>query len=130
MTMGVYQLKQAPNYVCQHKGDNNSYDLFVCKVKPCLLKVKIQSRHSKQTYYNLFIKYSMEGEIEGWYCQCKVGARVVGCCAHVASVLWYLGYQRFLNNNQSHKLFQDFVLDASNVPDTDEESDCSSVPEE
>ncbi|GFW36955.1 uncharacterized protein TNCV_5018541 [Trichonephila clavipes] len=29
-----------------------------------------------------------------WYCHCKVGARVVGCCAHVASVLWYLGYWR------------------------------------
>ncbi|GFQ66503.1 uncharacterized protein TNCT_546991 [Trichonephila clavata] len=29
-----------------------------------------------------------------WYCLCKVGARVVGCCAHVASILWYLGYWR------------------------------------
>ncbi|GFW62796.1 uncharacterized protein TNCV_2625591 [Trichonephila clavipes] len=29
-----------------------------------------------------------------WYCQCKVGARVVGCCAHVASVLWYSGHWR------------------------------------
>ncbi|GFU94068.1 hypothetical protein TNCV_3308211 [Trichonephila clavipes] len=24
----------------------------------------------------------------------KAGARVVGCCAHVAPVLWYLGYWR------------------------------------
>ncbi|GFX90602.1 uncharacterized protein TNCV_3194201 [Trichonephila clavipes] len=29
--------------------------------------------------------------IEG-YCQCKVGARVVSCCAHVVIVLWFLGY--------------------------------------
>ncbi|GFU21941.1 uncharacterized protein TNCV_3284091 [Trichonephila clavipes] len=28
------------------------------------------------------------------YCQCKVGARLVGCCAHVASVFWYLRYWR------------------------------------
>lgn len=32
--------------------------------------------------------------IPGWYCECKVGPRTVGCCAHVASVLWYLGYAR------------------------------------
>lgn len=32
--------------------------------------------------------------ISGWYCDCKVGAKTVGCCAHVASVLWYLGYAR------------------------------------
>ncbi|GFY24642.1 DDE_3 domain-containing protein [Trichonephila clavipes] len=31
---------------------------------------------------------------------CKVGARVVGCCAHVASVLWYLGYRGY-NDTQT-----------------------------
>ncbi|GFW94531.1 uncharacterized protein TNCV_3904411 [Trichonephila clavipes] len=36
----------------------------------------------------------------GFNWQCKVGARVVGCCAHVASVLWYLGYWR-LNPTQA-----------------------------
>jgi len=36
--------------------------------------------------------------IGGWYCKCKVGARVVGCCAHVCSILWYLGYGRHLPN--------------------------------
>ncbi|GFS96397.1 uncharacterized protein TNCV_17301 [Trichonephila clavipes] len=30
-----------------------------------------------------------------WYCQCKVGARVVGCYVNVAYVLWYLGYWRY-----------------------------------
>ncbi|GFW50750.1 uncharacterized protein TNCV_422131 [Trichonephila clavipes] len=29
-----------------------------------------------------------------WHCQCKVAAAVVGCRAHVVSVLWYLGYWR------------------------------------
>ena len=27
------------------------------------------------------------------YCLCKSGARMVGCCAHIASVLWYVRYQ-------------------------------------
>ncbi|XP_052680283.1 uncharacterized protein LOC128161076 [Crassostrea angulata] len=40
-----------------------------------------------------WIQYTPE-QISGWYCTCKVGARVVGCCAHIASALWYLGYER------------------------------------
>ncbi|CAC5387950.1 unnamed protein product [Mytilus coruscus] len=92
ITMGVYQLKQAPN--CQRTRG-----------------------------------YSDEGDIEGWYCTCKSGARVVGCCAHVASLLWYLGYQRLEQQSGSRRDFKTSVLDASHIPSSDE-SDCDSLPEE
>ncbi|GFS76605.1 uncharacterized protein TNCV_1622031 [Trichonephila clavipes] len=36
----------------------------------------------------------------GLHWQGNVGARVVGCCAHVISVLWYLGYWRY-NHTQT-----------------------------
>ncbi|GFW65387.1 hypothetical protein TNCV_396531 [Trichonephila clavipes] len=40
-------------------------------------------------------------EENGWARKrCKVGATAVGCCAHVASVLRYLGYWRH-NNTQT-----------------------------
>ena len=29
-----------------------------------------------------------------WYCKCRAGARVVGVCSHIASILWYHGYAR------------------------------------
>ena len=29
-----------------------------------------------------------------YYCTCKAGARTAVSCAHVASILWYLGYAR------------------------------------
>ena len=32
--------------------------------------------------------------IEGWYCTCQSGARTLGTCAHVAAVLWYMGFAR------------------------------------
>ena len=35
--------------------------------------------------------------IFGWFCQCKNGARTLGCCAHVASVLWFMGFARYQN---------------------------------
>jgi hypothetical protein len=33
--------------------------------------------------------------ITGWFCTCYVGARTVGTCSHVASVIWYLGIGRY-----------------------------------
>jgi hypothetical protein len=33
-----------------------------------------------------------------WCCGCQNGARTLGACAHVTSVLWYLGIARHDNN--------------------------------
>ncbi|GFR21588.1 hypothetical protein TNCT_14081 [Trichonephila clavata] len=45
-------------------------------------------------------------------CQCKVGARVVNCCAHVASVLWYLGYWRHNHKKTSSPGYADTLQNA------------------
>jgi len=54
----------------------------------------MQSRHVSSKQNTLWIHYQRFGEgrraIKGWYCKCKV----VGCCAHVTSVIWYLGFAR------------------------------------
>ncbi|GFW71897.1 hypothetical protein TNCV_3220731 [Trichonephila clavipes] len=55
-----------------------------------------------------------------WYCQYKVGSGVVGCCAHVASVLWYSEY--WSDNHTQTKTprlgyadtFQDAAIGCSN----------------
>ena len=108
---------------------NKSYELNVCKIKENLLKIKIQSRHSNSIAHTVFVEYNLDGEITGWYCTCKVGARVVGCCAHVSSVLWYLGYQRLQRHDQDSSFdFSKSLLYAGDIPDSD--SDCSSAFEE
>ncbi|XP_062608957.1 uncharacterized protein LOC134270728 [Saccostrea cucullata] len=96
ITLGVYQIKQAPNYAREHISEEGNFDLLVCKESESLLQVKIQSRHTKAAVHTLWIDYSCGTDlpIKGWYCTCKVGARMVGCCAHIASVLWYLGIER------------------------------------
>jgi hypothetical protein len=98
LTLGIYQVKQAENYTREHLKDGGSYEVMVCHDFPNLLRVKIQSRHSRNTLHTLWIKYDSEKEdveaICGWYCTCKWGARMVGCCAHVSSVLWFLGWKR------------------------------------
>ena len=52
---------------------------------------------------------------------CKVGSRTVGCCAHIAAILLYLGYQRQQTDEVSSETnYCRAVLDAA---DTDWDSD-------
>ena len=47
------------------------------------------------TQYKAWVQYSLTGDpIRAWYCQCKAGGQTVGCCAHIASVIWYRCYAR------------------------------------
>jgi hypothetical protein len=127
--LGIYQLKQAPLYAKEHIEKNDSYELNVCKIKENLLKIKIQFRNSNSITHTLFVQCNLDGEITGWYCTCKVGARVVGCCAHVSSVLWYLGYQRLQEQWSDYSFdFSKSLLNAGDDPESD--SDYSSVMEE
>lgn len=65
---------------------------------PIFIRARIQSRHMNRTKYYLYILAEKNGEgnrsIKAYYCTCKNGARTVGCCAHIMTVIWYLGYAR------------------------------------
>ncbi|CAC5400582.1 unnamed protein product [Mytilus coruscus] len=99
-------------------------------IKANLIKIKLQSRFSNSATHTVFVQFTLDGEISGWYCTCKVGARIVGCCAHVSSVLWYLGLHRLQNTSINSPRFTKSVLDASDLPDLETDSDCSSDVEE
>ena len=97
LTLSVYQIKQAKSYTQEHLTTDGKYEFSIHKEDTGLIRIKIQSRHTSSKTYLLWISYGCIGgadSITGWYCLCKAGARTVGCCAHIASVLWYLGYQR------------------------------------
>jgi len=64
-----------------------------------------ESRHFKievaiSTYFIQTILILKDGfdSVKACYCQCKTGARTVGCCTYIASVLWYLEYYRYMEN--------------------------------
>lgn len=88
ITIGVYQLKQASSYTREHLNDDGDYILYSHKEEQVIVRVRLQSRHTSAKQYQLWIQYESGFDpIKGRYCQCKNGARVVGCCAHIASVL-------------------------------------------
>lgn len=76
----------------------------------------MQSRFVKSKKHLLWIQYS-ETEIEGWYCTCKNGARTVGCCAHIASAIYYLSYYRYQEHHSQRKCdrFADYLDNAASV---------------
>ena len=93
-TFGTYQIKQSK----AHLFDNE--EEFALKLSPSddsLLRCQLHSRHSNNTKYFLCVRFDAidnDDPSKAHYCQCKSGTRMVGCCGHVATTLWYLGYVR------------------------------------
>jgi hypothetical protein len=55
--------------------------------------------------------------IKGWYYQCRLGARVVGTCAHVASVVWFLRCARHRDIDLNYSVdWSAYLIDAKDLP--------------
>lgn len=116
ITSGCYQINNAAEYTRDHLQLNGNYQFLVHVERDDLLRARIQSRYSKNATHDVWIEYSpsdKENRIVRYYCTCKVGARTFGCCSHIASILWYLGYRRHLSKQLECPVFGSDVLDAS-----------------
>ena len=130
LTLGTYQLKQSKSYAIEYLDPNGEYHVKVSSQEKCLLRARIQSRYTQSEKDNLCIEYSIN-DIEGWYCTCMAGARVVGCCSHISSVIWYLSYARYgpREFRQESADYLDEIIDAPDyeISDIDDESDDASI---
>lgn len=102
---GSYQLKQSISYLAELMEENQSpdeipvYVLRETQTKTKTLRCDIQSRHKNSTKYHCFIKFtpnhnSIDGILEHW-CGCANGARTVGCCSHIATMIYFLSFARY-----------------------------------
>lgn len=114
LTVGVYQVSLAPSYIQDKvvRENDEEFQLDEHVTEPGFLRVRVYSRFRNATKYQTFIAYNNIDDDEadnadhadayehiiGYYCTCLSGARTLGTCAHVASILWYLGYARHQNN--------------------------------
>ena len=117
LTFGVYQVK------------DGGYDIFVGKTMPNIIQGKIQSRHVSSKSYYLWIQFDTEDEddpIKFWYCQCKSGARLVGSCAPVASLLRYIGIHRHSKTPLNPQIMLENVIDCNMSSDTCTDDEFSS----
>lgn len=131
IALGPYQVKQARSYYGEHMRENGLYLIEVCpEVEhshemvlqiggnyPFLIRGRIKSRHIGQRYYFTYILVDREpnsscaiDSILGYCCNCIVGNRTVGCCCHVMTIIWYLGWARHQENIDQPAAFLDNVL--------------------
>ena len=101
-------MNQAYSYLSEHMN-NGTFKIRVNKDNSIyenskILFATIVSRHSNSTKYKVYCKYSANSDsikgIEGWYCTCKAGMRTVGCCSHVAAIIYYFAYGKIPNPSE------------------------------
>lgn len=117
LSLGPYQIRNAISYYAQHQKDGIfkvhkfepnprnrisalDYASHGINVKdPVLVKAYMQSRFrgSKNHHIFVLIDKSLTGRdtIVEYFCTCETGSRTVGCCSHVMTVIWYLGYGQY-----------------------------------
>lgn len=127
---GTYQFGQAISYLGEILNDNGTLNMYYVKDQSNILKIQVQSRHISKKVYKCFIDYTPNNNgvdgIKQYFCECANGLRTVGCCSHVAAVIYYLSYGRFLSRipRPSEKLSMLFKTEGISVvinDDSDED---------
>ncbi|CAG4980978.1 unnamed protein product [Colias eurytheme] len=125
--LGTYQIKQARSYYGEHIRFHGDYRIEVASESinatehnlrgsdnNILIRGKIKSRHisSKRYYVYILIENGISGRegIIEYCCNCLVGRRTVGCCAHTMTLVWYLGWARHQSNISAPAEFLDSVV--------------------
>ena len=93
ITFSWFLLKHAKSYAIEHLSDNGEFLVQISKQLSNTLRARIQSRHRNSIAYEPYVEYS-ESKVKGWYCQCPRGNGVIGCCSHLAGLIWYLAFTR------------------------------------
>ncbi|KAI4482004.1 hypothetical protein M0804_009023 [Polistes exclamans] len=97
---GSYQYKQAISYLAEMMDESDNITIQFVKDQTNVLKAQVQSRHIGRKAYRCFIEY--KPDTIGWsgisrYCfECANGLRTIGCCSHVAAIIFYLARARYL----------------------------------
>ncbi|XP_056022083.1 uncharacterized protein LOC125673390 [Ostrea edulis] len=122
LTLGVYQLRMAKSYTHEHMDVDGGFEILISDEIEGMVCAKIQSRHISAKQYKCWITYT-EGDIDGWYCKCKAGTRVVGMCGHITSVIWYLSFGRHQESLKGVRNWTTSLEDASDIHDVIDGSD-------
>ncbi|XP_044578872.1 uncharacterized protein LOC123261347 [Cotesia glomerata] len=97
---GSYQMSQAVSYLAEMMDENGTIILYYLKITPNIIKFEVRSRHINSKTYHCFVEYqSDKNDISGitrYCCDCANGRRTVGCCSHIAAIIYYLSHARYL----------------------------------
>ena len=98
---GSYQVSQAASYLAEMIDKDGQINMQYVKDQTNVLRVQVQSRHISKKLYKCFIKYEpnsvgMSGLLE-YVCDWADRIRSVGCCSHIAAIIYYLSHARYFS---------------------------------
>lgn len=98
---GSYQLSQAVSYLAEMVDKDEKVNLQFVKDQTNVLKLQVQSRHISRKVYRCFVKYKPNSVgilgLLQYACECANGRRTIGCCSHIAAIVYYLSHARHLS---------------------------------
>lgn len=99
---GSYQLSQSVSYLAEIMDEENNVNLSYLKESQDIIKFEIRSRHITRKSYRCYIQYKPDSVgcsgILRYTCECANGLRTIGCCSHVAAIIYYLSHARYLSH--------------------------------
>lgn len=128
---GPYQIEQARYYANDHSNAHeNNFQVFnISNVllrtnnnhtstkhpEGILLMTRQISRFVSGTKYRSYVLFDPAGtdfrSILEYCCECKVGRRTVGCCSHVMTIIYYLGFAHYFEGITKVAKHLDHVFD-------------------
>lgn len=125
---GSYQYKQAVSYLAETIDESDNMTIQFVRDKTNILKAQVQSRHINRKVYRCFIEYKPDtigwSGISRYCCECANGLRTIGCCSHVAAIIFYLAYGRYLAKIPRPAAILNTLFNKDNItPVIDEDSD-------
>ncbi|EFN63236.1 hypothetical protein EAG_14937 [Camponotus floridanus] len=102
---GSYQLSQAISYLAEMMNESGKIILYYLKTSEnqnnTIIKILVRSKHINSKTYKCYIDYTCHSVsysgIRRYVCDCPNGRCTVGCCSHIAAVIYYLSHARYLS---------------------------------
>lgn len=115
ISLGNYQIQQAVSYAQMHIKQNENHFIAykcpdeICKqyfpllcvndVEPALFMMKLNSRFRSNITHRTFVLINQsnisentcdERVVLGYFCECYIGWRTVGCCSHIMTMIMFM----------------------------------------
>ena len=98
---GSHQLSQAVSYLAKIMNEDGKLKIQYVKDQSNVLKLKVPSRHISRTAYRGFLRYRPNSigvsGLTHHTCECPNGKWTVGCCSHIAAIVYYLSHARYVS---------------------------------
>ena len=142
-TCGPYHIKTTRSHYADHLNkagdfqfevsaetihiDYRKYKIDLGFMNGILFKARLGSKHSNSVKYFIYVLVDKTvtgiNAIIGHTCNCKVGKRIVGCCSHVATLIWFFSKARFLDTIPIPAQHLSGYFDAQSISESEADTD-------